>query len=87
MAEEKPVVWADPQQIKVLGHKWSKPYPVPGGKFGIAVQKGESAEVLFSDGSYYLLDNYKQINFGKRDGTFRWRGVDREVVVYVYAAT
>lgn len=87
VVEEKPVVWADPQQIKAPSHKWSDPYPVPSGKFGIAVQKGESVEVRFSDGSSYLLDNYKQITFGKKDGTFRWRGIDREVVVYVYAAT
>lgn len=81
------IIWSDPFWIKASAGQWSKVFSVPSGKFGIAVQKGEKAEVLFSNGKYYLLDNYKQIEFGNVSGNFQFRGVNRDVVVYLYTSS
>lgn len=82
---EKPTVWtANPTQIEAPDSAWTAFYPVPSGHFGIAVQKGESAEIIFSDNKYYLLDNYKQIEFGKTSGKFKFRGIGKKVVIYIY---
>lgn len=81
------IIWSDPQQIKVSADRWSETSSVPSGKFGIAVQKGEKAEVLFSSGKYYLLDNYKQVEFGNASGSFQFRGINKDVVIYIYTAS
>lgn len=81
------IIWSDPYQIKAPADKWSEAFSVPSGKFGIAVQKGERAEVLFSNGKYYLLDNYKQVEFGNVSGSFQFRGIGKDAVIYVYTAS
>lgn len=81
------IIWSDPQQIKVVADRWSEKHPIPSGGFGIAVQKGEKAEVLFSNGKYYLLDNYKQVEFGNVSGSFQFRGINKDVVIYIYTAS
>ena len=82
---EKPIIWAaHPQIIEASDSAWTKFYFIPSGRFRIEVKDGENAEVLFSDGKYYLLNDNRQVDLGRTSGKVRFRGLDKKVVVYIH---
>lgn len=84
---EKPLVWAaNPTQVEAPDSAWTGFHSLPSGKFRIAVKDGEDAEVLFSDGKYYLLNSNRQIDFGRVSGKAKFRGLDKKVTIQIYSA-
>jgi heme/copper-type cytochrome/quinol oxidase subunit 2 len=85
--EKKPLIWAaNPTQVEASDSTWTKLYSLPSGKFRIAVKNGEDAEVLFSNGKYYLLNSDKQIDFGRTSSKAKFRGLNKKVIMQIYSA-
>jgi len=80
---QKKVVWKKLQEITAPA-QWSKEYSTPSGLFKIMPAPGEKAEVLFSDGKYFLIDSSEQIDMGAVSEGFRLRGIGKETVVFLY---
>lgn len=80
-------LWSKSNEIVVSPDHWSESYQTPSGNFKITPALGDKVEVLFSDNKYYLLDSYEQMDLGRTSGSFRLRGVDREVTVYIYTSS
>lgn len=81
----EPVIWAaNPIQVEAPDSAWTDFYKVPSGRFMIMTRDNESAEVIFSNNKYYLLNDRKSIDFGHTSGKFKFRGVRKKVVVYIY---
>lgn len=85
-AQEK-LFWSLSNRIVASPGKWSNSIPLRG-KWKITPVLGEKAEVLFSDGRHRTADSFEQIDgeFAGFQGSAQFRGVDREVVVYIFNA-
>ncbi len=90
---KKTIVWSQPKEIKAPTERWSENITTPSGLFKIVPARGKKAEILFSNGSYYLLDSFEQADMGYVSGNFRLRGVsdgkdesNKAVTVYLYTA-